>query len=52
MIGHALAAYQQAGFARARLEVDSANASALRLYSRLGFTGSDRGYARLQAPVS
>jgi len=52
MIGHALAAYQQAGFAMARLEVDSTNVSALRLYSQLGFTGSDRGYAMLQAPIS
>jgi mycothiol synthase len=52
MIGHALAAYQQAGFVRARLEVDSTNASALRLYSALGFSGSDRGYAMLQAPIS
>jgi ribosomal protein S18 acetylase RimI-like enzyme len=52
MIGHALAAYQQAGLAMARLEVDSTNAGALRLYSQLGFTGSDRGYAMLQAPIS
>lgn len=52
MIGHALAAYQQAGFARARLEVDSTNASALRLYRQLGFAGRDRGYAMLQAPIS
>jgi ribosomal protein S18 acetylase RimI-like enzyme len=51
MIGHALAAYQQAGFAVARLEVDSTNASALRLYNQLGFTGSNRGYAMLQAPI-
>ncbi len=49
LIGHALAAYQLAGFTTARLQVDSTNTSALRLYNQLGFTASGRGYAMLQA---
>jgi mycothiol synthase len=51
LIGHALAAFDVGGFTTLRLEVNSDNTSALRLYHKLGFTGSDRGYAMLQAKV-
>jgi len=51
LIGRALAAYRLVGITTARLEVEDTNTSATRLYHRLGFTDSDRGYAILQAPV-
>jgi ribosomal protein S18 acetylase RimI-like enzyme len=50
VISHTLAAYQQAGFTAARLQVCSHNTSAVQLYTKLGFTTSDRSYAILQAP--
>lgn len=48
LIGHALAAYRQAGFSTARLEVCSHNATAVTLYNKLGFAPGDRGYAIFQ----
>jgi ribosomal protein S18 acetylase RimI-like enzyme len=51
LIGHALNAYRQAGLATARLEVCSHNTSAVSLYTKLGFTVSDRGYALLMSPI-
>ena len=51
LISHALTAYQQAGFTTARLEVCSHNASAINLYTKLGFAPSDRGYAILMGPI-
>ena len=51
LIGHAIAAYRQAGFTRARLHVNSGNAGAVRLHAALGFTDSGRGHAMLQAPL-
>jgi mycothiol synthase len=52
MIAQALEAYALAGITTARLHVEDTNTSATRLYDRLGFTDSGRGYAALQAPVS
>jgi mycothiol synthase len=51
LISHALAAYQQAGFATAQLQVCSHNTSAVNLYTKLGFTVSDRGYTLLMGPI-
>ena len=51
LIGRALAAYQSAGITTARLQVESTNADATRLYSRLDFTDGGLGYAIRQAPV-
>jgi mycothiol synthase len=51
LISHALTAYQRAGFATARLEVCSHNTSAMNLYTKLGFTASDRGYAILMGAI-
>jgi mycothiol synthase len=51
LIGHAVTAYRQAGFSTARLQVCSHNTSAVGLYTGLGFTNSDRGYAVLQGPI-
>jgi ribosomal protein S18 acetylase RimI-like enzyme len=51
LISHALTAYQQAGFTTARLEVCSHNTSAMNLYTKLGFTASDRGYAILMGHI-
>jgi ribosomal protein S18 acetylase RimI-like enzyme len=51
LISHALTAYQQAGFATARLQVCSHNTSAVSLYTKLGFTNSDRGYASMMGPI-
>lgn len=51
MIGQALAAYQLAGLTWARLQVEDTNTTATRLYGRLGFSDSGRGYAALRAPV-
>jgi mycothiol synthase len=51
LIGRALAAFQSAGITTARLLVESTNADATRLYSRLGFTDGGLGYAILHAPV-
>jgi mycothiol synthase len=51
MIGQALEAYQLVGITRARLQVESTNTRATRLYGQLGFTDSGRGYTALQAPV-
>ena len=51
LISRALSSYGQAGFAQARLEVNSSNTGAVRLYTELGFTDSGRGYAMLHAPI-
>jgi mycothiol synthase len=51
LISRALTAYQQAGLTTARLEVCSHNTSAMNLYTKLGFTPSDRGYAILMGPL-
>jgi mycothiol synthase len=51
VISRTLAAYQQAGFTEARLQVCSHNTSAILLYTKLGFNTGDRGYAILQAPI-
>jgi mycothiol synthase len=51
LISRAFTAYRQAGYAQARLHVDSGNAAAVRLYTGLGFTDSGRGYAMLHAPI-
>jgi hypothetical protein len=46
-----VAAYQSAGITTARLQVESTNADATRLYGRPGFTDGGLGYSILQAPV-
>lgn len=51
LISHALTAYQRAGLPTARLEVCSHNVTAVRLYTKLGFANSDRGYAILLGAV-
>lgn len=51
LISHALTTYRQAGLSTARLEVCSHNATAVSLYTKLGFTASDRGYAILMGPI-
>jgi len=51
LISHTLTAYQQAGLTTARPEVCSHNASAVNLYTELGFAASDRGYAILMGPI-
>ncbi|MFB9238860.1 GNAT family N-acetyltransferase [Plantactinospora siamensis] len=51
LIGQALAAYRLAGFARARLQVNTTNTDAVNLYRKLGFIPSGRGYSILQAPL-
>jgi mycothiol synthase len=52
LIDRAVAAYRHAGLDRARLQVRSTNTDAIRVYTRLGFTDSGRGYAILQAPLT
>lgn len=51
LIGRALDSYRRSGFAQARLEVDSGNTDAVRLYANLGFEDSGRSYAMLHAPI-
>jgi mycothiol synthase len=51
LISHALTAYRQAGYTTARLQVCSHNTSAVSLYTNLGFTNSDRGYASMMGPI-
>jgi ribosomal protein S18 acetylase RimI-like enzyme len=51
LISHALIAFRQTGFTTARLQVCSHNTSAVSLYTKLGFTASDRGYALLMGPI-
>jgi ribosomal protein S18 acetylase RimI-like enzyme len=51
LIGCALAAYQQKGYAQARLQVNSGNTDAVSLYARLGFTDSGRSYALVHAQI-
>lgn len=52
LIGHAWAAYQQAGCHQVRLQVASDNPAAITLYQNLGFNDSGRSYAILQAALS
>lgn len=51
LITRALNRFQEAGYDRARLQTRSTNQDAGRLYSRLGFTDSGRGFALLHAPL-
>jgi mycothiol synthase len=52
LITHALVAYEKDGFDVVRLQARDSNAAAMRLYHRLGFASSGRGYTVLQAPVA
>ena len=52
MIGQALDRCRERGYGVARLQVSSTNTAATRLYDRLGFTDSGRGYAILHGPLS
>jgi ribosomal protein S18 acetylase RimI-like enzyme len=51
LVSHALAAYQKAGIAQARLQVTASNTAAVNLYQRLGFVDSGRGYTILQRAI-
>jgi mycothiol synthase len=51
MIARALAAHQDAGLTRTRLQTDAANDDALSVYRRMGFVDSGRGYAMFEAPL-
>jgi ribosomal protein S18 acetylase RimI-like enzyme len=51
LVSHAMAAYQQAGLIRARLQVTASNTAAANLYRRLGFIDSGRGYTILHRAI-
>jgi mycothiol synthase len=51
LIAHALQAYRVIGYSTARLQVLDTNTGAVRLYGKLGFTDSGRGFAMLQTPT-